>query len=379
MSQNQPLEILMVGPRKHIRGPIPYITDLLVSGLESLGCRVTLLSCWGQDRPEESVLEKIIDRIRDVIFITKQARAKHFDVVYIHSAHDMIYREILLLSTLRLTKTPAVMLFHGSRIEKLSGRKNTVFFVSTWIALKLATGLLVLSTEEEKAFKSIWPWVRCGVVPNPVKCPPINIRKKTIFQKSSRPFKLIFVGRFISAKGVLEIVEAFPKVIQKVQCELIFAGEGPLLKEMQSRIKKYGLDDKVTFTGYLDREKMWNLYKEADVLLLPTYHPEGMPMVVLEAMANGMGVICTRIRGMADYLKEGIHALFVPPKSPDILAERIIELLSNPKILSRMHKANVEYAQEFDPVKVARIHLDVIYSLIPELKKRNTKREVQKS
>lgn len=367
MHSKTPLHILMVGPRKHIKGPIPYITDLLVYGLESLGCQVTLLSCWGLKAENENIWKKIIARTKDVINITKNAKSQPYDVIYIHGAHDAILREIALLTALKICKSPTLILFHGSKLHLLS---NPLFSFGTKLALKLAAGLLLLSTEEKNAFQKFCPWVNCDIVPNPVESRPVNIQKKTVFQKPPHCFTLLFTGRFIHSKGILEVIEAFPKVISKVKARLILAGDGPLLQEVQDRVKQHKIEEHVTITGYLDRERMWKLYQQADVLLLPTYHGEGMPMVVLEAMANGAGIICTQIRGLADYLKEGKNALFVPPRNPDKLAERIIELLSNPQLLSKMHKANLELSKAFEPVKVARHHLEVMARLVPELKEK---------
>lgn len=369
MDFKTPLHILMVSGRKHNKGPIPYITDLLVSGLESLGCKVTLLSCWGLKKENESVWRKVIDRTKDVITITKEAKVQCYDVIYIHSAHSAILRDIVLLIAIRTSTIPTLLLFHGSRPNKLSLRRYPFFTLGTQLALKLVTGFLLLSTEEQHAFRKLCPWVNCGVVPNPVQCPDGDIRNKTVFQKSPKHFTLMFAGRFIPAKGVLEVIEAFPKVLQKIHCQLILAGGGPLLQEVQDRIRQYGIEKHVIVTGYLDRKAMWPLYQQADVLLLPTYK-EGFPMVVLEAMANGVGIICTQVNGLKDYLQEGVNALFVPFGDPERLAERIIELLSDHQLLSKMHKANLELSKEFEPVKVARRHLEVMARLIPELKEK---------
>lgn len=373
MDSQKPLHILMVSSWTHIRGPIPYITDLLVSGLEKLGCKVTLLSCWGLKEANESIWKKIIDRTQDVLSITKEAKLQCYDVIYVHSSHDLraILRDIPLLIAIRRTSTiPILLFFHGSQAHQLFSPRYPFLTLSTKWVLKLVTGLLLLSTEEQNAFRKLWPWVNCGIVPYPIQCPRGTIRNKTVFRKSPKHFTLMFAGRFIPAKGVLEVIEAFSKVLQKIHCQLILAGDGPLLKEVQDRIRQYGIEKHVIVTGYLDRKAMWPLYHQADVLLLPTYHGEGFPMVVLEAMANGVGIICSQIRGLADHLQEEVNALFVPPGDPEKLAERIIELLSAHQLLSKMHKANFELSKEFEPVKVARRHLEVMARLIPELKEK---------
>ena len=362
--QVEPPTILMVSAPKHIRGPIPYLTHLLVSGFEELGCKVTLLSCWGQRRPQESLWVKIVQRLGDIVSIASRARAEHFDLIYVHTAHSALLRDIPLLAALRPCKIPVVVLLHGSQIEELAPHRNTVLFFGTELLLRLSNGLLLLSTEEQATFRRLWPWVHCGVVPNPISCRPVNLQEKAVLYKNGELSVLVYAGRFIPDKGVLDILDAFPKVLSQVDCRLIFAGAGPLQAEMEQRVAASRLGHRVEFAGYLDQQGMWKLYQRADVLLLPTYHSEGMPMVVLEAMANGLGIICTRTRGLADYLKEGTNALFVPPRRPDVLADRIVELVSDSEHLITMRECNSELSRHFCPVEVACRQLDVIRSLI---------------
>jgi len=361
------MKILMVSAPKHIAGPIPSITDLLVSGLEDNDCSVTLLSMWGQRKPNENLVTKVYQRVLDVISIVRQACTEKYDFIYINASHDELLREITLLLGLRIQSAPVVALFHGSRSEKLLSR-NTFFVVATEMYLHLVDGLLLLSTEEFTAFKRLWPWAPCGVVPNPVGPSPFDWRQKIASYKEGQQLKLAFIGRFIEQKGVLDVIEAFKQVADRVNCKLLLVGDGPLLAEMQRRIAAYGLQNRVEFTGYLDRQHIWDLYKIADILLLPTYFAEGMPTVVLEAMASGLGIVCTCIRGVADYLQEGKNALFVPPRSPDAIVQQVMTLATNAGKLDEMRIANQELAQRFAPVVVAHKQLEVIRSLVKRIR-----------
>jgi len=358
------LNILMVSAPTHIKGPIPFLTELLVSGLEELGHRVTLVSCWGRRQEKESLWSKAIQRLCDIALILRESRTDDFDLVYIHTSHDVrtLLRDIPLLTALRLCTIPVIALVHGSDVGPLESHRKRLFFFGTEIFLRLARGVLVDSSEEQRVLVNLWPWARCGIVPQPVVAPPGSGADILERHSGDDPPTLLFAGRFIPEKGVLDILDAFPKVLNQLDCRLVFAGNGPLLDEMRWRVEMYGLQESVEFTGYLDRQAMWRLYQCTDVLLLPTYHPEGMPTVVLEAMACGLGIICSRIRGLADSLQEGENALFVPPKSPETLADRVIELLSNPDKLARMKKANLELSRQFEPSQVAHQHIEVIRS-----------------
>jgi hypothetical protein len=122
-----PNSLLMVSAPTHIRGPIPFLTDLLVSGLEELGHRVTLVSCWGRRQEKESLWSKAIQRLRDIALILRESRTDNFDLVYIHTSHDIgtLLRDIPLLTALWLRRTPIVVLLHGSDAEQLESHRRS--------------------------------------------------------------------------------------------------------------------------------------------------------------------------------------------------------------------------------------------------------------
>ena len=359
-----PNSLLMVSAPTHIRGPIPFLTDLLVSGLEEIGHKVTLVSCWGRRQEKESLWSKTIQRLRDIALILRESRTDNFDLIYVHTSHDIgtLLRDIPLLTALWLRRTPIVVLLHGSDVEQLESHRRRLFFFGTEILFRLATGVLVYSSEEQRVFANLWPWARCGIVSQPMIAPPSSGAGTLERRGGDDLLTLVFAGRFIPKKGVLDILDAFPKVLNQLDCRLVFAGDGPLLDEMRQRVEMHGLQESVEFTGYLDRQAMWRLYQRADVLLLPTYDHEGMPTVIVEAMACGLGIICSQIRGVADSLQEDKNALFVPPKCPETLADRVTELLSNPDKLARMKKSNLDLSRQFEPSQVAHQHIEVIRS-----------------
>ena len=103
----------------------------------------------------------------------------------------------------------------------------------------------------------------------------------------------------------------------------------------------------------------------ADVQLLPTYHPEGLPYALLEGMAAGLPVITTRIGGIPDVVVSGVHGLFVPPREPAPLADAIADLATDRAAVERMGAACVQriaggYAIEQVAAAFGTIYRDVI-------------------
>ena len=168
---------------------------------------------------------------------------------------------------------------------------------------------------------------------------------------------LLFVGRLMPEKGILDLLDAFRAVVERTGCRLMVCGSGPLEGEVRRRVAQHGLDSHVTIRGYLTGEDLVAAYRDADVFVLPTYWGEGFPTVIGEAMGAGLPIVTTRIRGVADLLEEGTNALFVPPRDPDALACALLRLTEHPSLRDRMSTANREKIKAFAPDIVARQYL----------------------
>jgi glycosyltransferase involved in cell wall biosynthesis len=96
-----------------------------------------------------------------------------------------------------------------------------------------------------------------------------------------------------------------------------------------------GLADKVTFLGWLPSPKMHDLFAASDVLVLPSRN-EGLPMVIVEAMASGLAVISTPVGSISDAVLEGVNGLLVPPKDVGALATALATVIEAPEVCRRM-------------------------------------------
>jgi glycosyltransferase involved in cell wall biosynthesis len=133
--------------------------------------------------------------------------------------------------------------------------------------------------------------------------------------------RVLYVGRLELLKGLAYLLEAFSR-LRGLPCELWLCGRvlpevGPLLR----RHRREGL----RVLGPVPPERMPAIYRQADVLVMPSLH-EGLALVVLEAMATGLPVIATPESGAADVLEDGVQGLLVPARDPEALAARLEHL-----------------------------------------------------
>lgn len=137
---------------------------------------------------------------------------------------------------------------------------------------------------------------------------------------------LLYVGNVQASKGCAELMQAFVLLRERVpRLKLVFVGAGPLLRSLAEQAAATGASDDVRFAGRLLHEQIVQWFGAADVFCLPS-HAEGVPNVVLEAMACGTPVVATRVGGIPEVLPD-YAGLMVPPKDPAALSEALFTAL----------------------------------------------------
>ena len=159
--------------------------------------------------------------------------------------------------------------------------------------------------------------------------------------------RCLFVGAIQREKGIIELMNAFDALKNGgYRFHLDICG---LINDssVQQRFDEFCKNNKdfVTAHGYVTGSEKERLFSDADVLILPSYH-EGMPLVVLEALASGCAVISTRVGTTPEILGEE-NALWVEIGDEKALANAIFSLASDPARLKAMQKANLQLADKF--------------------------------
>jgi glycosyltransferase involved in cell wall biosynthesis len=158
------------------------------------------------------------------------------------------------------------------------------------------------------------------------------------------------VARLIPEKGVVELVDA-ARAIGRTRQDVVFllAGTGPLLERLRAMVRAAGLERQFKVLGW--RNDVNDLMKAADILTLPSYYMEGLPVSILEAMACGKPVVTTHHKGCEDAVVDGQTGYLVPVKAVEPLSEKLIALLDDAALRARMGQAGrrrVEQHYEID-------------------------------
>ena len=151
------------------------------------------------------------------------------------------------------------------------------------------------------------------------------------------PVRLVFVGRLAPVKGVRVLLEAFEQArAGGTDLRLTVIGDGPDRTAIQAMAA--GLGDAVCFTGYQSQDEVAAHLAESDIFVLASF-AEGVPVVLMEAMASGLPVIATRIAGIPELVADGESGLIVAPGDAAALADAILRLVADPAQRQRMGRA----------------------------------------
>ncbi len=181
-----------------------------------------------------------------------------------------------------------------------------------------------------------WPRfsiVRCGI--EPAKFPPRSGTR-------AGPVRFVTVGRLHPIKGYRLLLEACQRLKhQGVSFVLVMAGDGPEGTSLRSYVESSGLSGVVRLVGAVDQDRINELYDNADVIVVSSFM-EGVPVVLMEAMAKELGVVSTRVGGVAELVEEGVSGFLVDAGSADGLASAMARYAADPTLSVRHGKAGRE-------------------------------------
>jgi glycosyltransferase involved in cell wall biosynthesis len=149
--------------------------------------------------------------------------------------------------------------------------------------------------------------------------------------------RFLFLGRMTQNKGLSWLIHAFKCL--KYDAHLDIAGEGPQLDSMVEIAARLGLEEKVTFHGWVSSEKVKELMQGTRALIIPSLWHEPGGTVAFEAMMSSRAVISSAVGGMPEVIKHGMNGLLVKPNDVDELAQSLERLCLNPQEARSFGKA----------------------------------------
>lgn len=282
---------------------------------------------------------------RNIIAFRKTINDGNYSHILINSSiYKSAFIKLLIILAVVPNKDRVIhVFFHGGRFAVTNYIVSKILnFVCRPLIRKVKT-FHFLSTIQLNGFKHIFSDSPTALYANYATADDIW---QKMDESDPTKLKLLFVGRLVKEKGVFELFAAIKKLsANNKNIELTIAGDGPELADLVKLSKRLP-DNTVHFAGYLSGVDLEAAYQNADVLLLPSYHPEGFPYVVIEAMRAGLPIISTDSGALESLVVDGVTGFKVKPKDIDSIVLAIEKLLNDRRLMTAISNNCYRYFQE---------------------------------
>ena len=279
--------------------------------------------------------------------------------VHVNMAERLsLFRKGMIVSTCYVLRVPVVIHLHAQMKGFYRSLPSIAQAVVRWM-FSLASSVVVIGSGprrfviDELGVDPRKVDIVINGVPGPAQAPVRRIASDGVR-------RVLFVGRLTDLKGVSDLLNALARAdIDRGKVEVTFAGNGDLARYKQMA-RDLGIDSIIDFAGWCDQDEIDDMMTRCNLLVLPS-HDEVLPLVVLEALANGVAVVCTPVGELPTVLSDGENAKFVPVGDVDKLARALGEVLADDgQLLALGRKGRTLYEQQFSLsrffTRVARVH-----------------------
>ena len=178
---------------------------------------------------------------------------------------------------------------------------------------------------------------------------------------------ILYIGKLNEKKGVTYLLRAFHAIArERADGYLVIVGSGLLEQSLKRETRQLGLESRVTFAGQQGKDAVRKYLQAADLVVVPSIidasgETEGLPVVLLEALASGKPVVATRVAGAPDVIVEGYNGFLAEPQNPEDLAHKIKKgLNADTEFIADQARESV---QKYDWAMIGKDYRDGIFAL----------------
>ena len=180
--------------------------------------------------------------------------------------------------------------------------------------------------------------------------------------KVNIPPQIIFVGRFMHQKNLLQLVRTLSD-LKNLDWKCTLVGDGPLYIAIKEEIKNSGLENRIYLTGWVTPKEVVHHLSKSDILFMPSLS-EGLPVIGVQSLAMALAIVASKVGGFIDIVENGKNGFLVDSGDPDGYYMALKEVLTDNLLLKRFRLASREKAQEFDIKRVAGAYEELFSSVI---------------
>ncbi len=264
----------------------------------------------------------------------------------------------------QLYHLPYIVSLQGPDVPGFEARYNYLYPVLRpflRVVWRKAAVVTAISREHQRLAHKTLPSIRIPVIPN-------GVDMDAFFPSASHtePVNVLCVGRLIERKGQHHLLRAFARLRQSNETspmQLTLVGTGDAEDFLKQLAIQLDIANHVSFAGAVPRERMPELYRQADIFVLPS-QSEGMSMALLEAMASGLPVIVTDTGGTEELVAQNESGFIVPWADVSGLSARLLQLATDTDLRHRMGAVGRARAMHFSWPSIAAAYLELCSKII---------------
>ena len=259
----------------------------------------------------------------------------------------------------RLLKKPYVVSGHGSDVYRDAEHSSKLYnrFVREILRISIRDAAAVTALTEDMSEQIKQDYAKEAIIiPNGLnpewfqRVSQNRARKKLQLRDDEKI--LISISNLRAVKGLEYLICALQLLqAKKLKVRLLVIGEGPEEAKLKTLAEELGLKANVIFVGSIANELVPDYLAASDVFVLPSLS-EGFPVVSLEAMAAGLPIIATRVRGIPSIVTEGVNGFLVKPRDASEIADRVLLILGDAELRQTISENNSRKARRFDWNKI---------------------------
>jgi len=354
MTDGAPLQVFQVVQELNVGGA-ERVVAALVTRLRAEGdqvavatARSTMPELAGVTTTPLPLIERRLARVPAAALSLRRALGRERPAV-VH-AHNPAMALVTALATARGRATPAIVTMHGVPDEDYAGAARVLRLSGLPV---VACGPGVADALAQNGLRVVETIVN-GVSAADPSAPAIELKRRL---GVGRAPVVVSVGRLVPQKNHALALQAFATV---PSAALVVVGDGPLRGELAALADSLEIGERVHFTG--TRNDARELIAASDALLLSSEW-EGLPLVLLEALASGTPVVATAVRGVRELVRDGETALLAPPGDAQALAAAVSRVLGDRALADRLRVNGLRLAKRYSEERMCDRYLALYHSL----------------
>ena len=253
--------------------------------------------------------------------------------------HSHRYKETILASLLKVNLKIPILIktTHGikenySFIKKF--KKFLYNFIDHAFSILFVDKIICVSNEIKNKQNKIYSEKKLETIHNCVEV--ANLQERTLKNKNNKEIIIGCIGRLVPIKRISLFIQAAVLINKEIpETKFLIVGDGPERKKLENLVSKLDAKDYVYFTGF--QNDPISLLREFDLYILSSIH-EGIPTVVLEAMALEVPVVATNVGGLPEIIENNLSGLLVEPNNKDKIAKSSVKIIKSEELRDKIIK-----------------------------------------